>query len=104
MVIVRHILDVYLQIPEEQASTSVYQLTLQGSRTKNCMLTKGEILYLVQEGMHAGDVCVCIVSVCMYACMHVHVRMYINICVYVCMHACTCTYVYNYDYNNNTNI
>ena len=41
------------------------------------MLTKTEILYLVQEGMHAGDVCVCIVSVCMYACMHVHVRMYI---------------------------
>ena len=56
-----------------------------GSRIKNCMLSKGEI-YLVQEGMPAGDVCVCIVCICTYVC----------VCVYVCMHACMHVHVHMY--------
>ena len=54
-----------------------------GSRTKNCMLTKGEILYLVQEGMHAGDVCVyCMyMYICMYVCVCMHACMYIYVCI-----------------------
>ena len=65
------------------------------------------ILYLVQEGMHAACVrvmyvmyvcntyvCMCVISmcVCMYVCMYVYVR----ICMYMYVYVCICMYMYVY--------
>ena len=52
-------------------------------------LLSAKILFIALAATQLYMYCTCSIAT-VYACMHVHIRMYVCVCMYACVYACVC--------------